>query len=156
MLGWNKTKWYNRFHINLNLNYLQIYTFTLLRNAVQSLILILSHRNCHAWSYTKTNSPPFTERQTATCSDTGYPTPTRANLHPVRNTEIICAKPSMCFFKTKREKIVRTSREWITRDKFSGLGITSAFCPTFLSLLRITLRFYFAFSPQMYSISAYI
>ena len=29
--------------------------FTLLRNAVQSLILILSHRNCHAWSYTKTN-----------------------------------------------------------------------------------------------------
>ena len=36
--------------------------FTLLRNAVQSLILILSHRNCHAWSYTKTNMPPFTEQ----------------------------------------------------------------------------------------------
>ena len=30
-------------------------SFTLLRNAIQSLILILSHRNCHAWSYTKTN-----------------------------------------------------------------------------------------------------
>ena len=29
--------------------------FTLLRNAVQPLILILSHRNCHAWSYPKTN-----------------------------------------------------------------------------------------------------
>ena len=29
--------------------------FTLLRNAVQPLILILSHRNCHAWSNTKTN-----------------------------------------------------------------------------------------------------
>ena len=29
--------------------------FTLLRNAVQPLILSLSHRNCHAWSYTKTN-----------------------------------------------------------------------------------------------------
>ena len=27
--------------------------FTLLRNAIQPLILILSHRNCHAWSYTK-------------------------------------------------------------------------------------------------------
>ena len=26
-----------------------------LRNAVQPLILILSHRNCHAWSYTKTH-----------------------------------------------------------------------------------------------------
>ena len=41
--------------------------FTLLRNAVQSLILILSHRNCHAWSYTKTNmhQSAFTERRTA-------------------------------------------------------------------------------------------
>ena len=37
--------------------------------------------------------------------DTGYPTPTRANLHPVRNTEIICAKPSMCFFKQKERKL---------------------------------------------------
>ena len=39
------------------MNYLQmIVCFTLLRNAVQPLILILSHRNCHAWSCTKTNT----------------------------------------------------------------------------------------------------
>ena len=25
MLGENETKWYNRFYINLNMNYLQIY-----------------------------------------------------------------------------------------------------------------------------------
>ena len=30
--------------------------FTLLRNVVQPLILILSQRNCHDWSYTKTNT----------------------------------------------------------------------------------------------------
>ena len=124
--------------------------FTLLRNAVQPLILILSHRNCHAWSYTKTNMQTVRHLQNDErlhVPDTGYPTPTRAKLHPVRNTEIICAKPSMCFFKTKREKIVRTSREWITRDQLSGLGITSAFCPTFFSLLRITLRFLFCLFP---------
>ena len=43
---------------------------------------------------------------------------------------------------------LNASREWITRDQFSGLGITSAFCPTFFSLFRITLCFYFAFSPR--------
>ena len=68
--------------------------FTLLRNAMQPLILILSQND-----------------ERLHVPDTGYPTPTRANLNPVQNTEIISAKPSMCFFKTKREKIVRTSRE---------------------------------------------
>ena len=85
--------------------------FTLLRNAVQSLILILSHRNCHAWSYTKTNMHQSAIYRTTNGYMFRYPTPTRANLHPVRNTEIICAKPSMCFFKIKREKTLRTSRE---------------------------------------------
>ena len=131
--------------------------FTLLRNAVQPLILILSHRNCHAWSYTKTNMHQSAIYRTTNGYMFRIPgIPHRAKLHPVRNTEIICAKPSMCFFKTKREKIVRTSREWIARDQFSGLGITSAFCPTFFSLLRITLRFLFCLFTQMYSISAYI
>ena len=36
--------------------------------------------------------------------NTRYLTLTRANLHPVRNPEIICAKPSMCFFKTKKRE----------------------------------------------------
>ena len=130
--------------------------FTLLRNAVQSLILILSHRNYHAWSYKHAPVRHLQNDERLHVPDIGYPTPTPANLHPVRNTEIICAKPSMCFFKTKREKIVRTSKEWITRDQFSGLGITSAFCPTFFTLFRITLRFLFCLFPQMYSISAYL
>ena len=78
--------------------------FTLLRNAVEPLILLLSLKQ------TRT-SPPFTERRTATCSGYRVPTQTRANLHPVRNTEVICTEPSMCFYKTKREKTVRTSRE---------------------------------------------
>ena len=128
--------------------------FTLLRNVVQPLILILSHRNCHAWSYTKTNM-----HQSAiyrTMNGYMFRIPGIPHRHGQINTEIICAKPSMCFFKTKREKIVRTSREWITRDQFSGLDITSAFCPTFFSLFRITLRFLFCLFPQMYSISAYI
>ena len=93
-------------------------------------------------------SPPFTERWTATCSgyrvshtDKGKSPPRTKYRNNLRKTKHV-------FLKTKREKTVRTSREWITRDKFSGLGITSAFCPTFFSLLRVILRFYFAFSPR--------
>ena len=62
--------------------------FTLLRNAVQPLILILSHRNCHAWSYTQNKPAPVSHLQNDEglhVPDTGYPTPTRANLHPVHN-----------------------------------------------------------------------
>ena len=60
--------------------------FTLLRNTVQPLILILSHRNCHAWSYTKTNmhqSAIYRTTNSYMFWRPGIP-PTRANLHPVQ------------------------------------------------------------------------
>ena len=108
--------------------------FALLRNAVQPLILILSHRNCHAWSYTKTNmhqSAIYRTTNVYMFRMPGIPHRHGQISTPYEIQKIICVKPCMCFFKTKREKIVRTSREWTTMDEFSGLGITSVFCPTF-------------------------
>ena len=71
--------------------------FTLLRNTVQPLILILSHRNCHGWGYTKTNmhqSAIFTERRTATCfgyrvshTDTGKSPPRTKYRNNLRKTK---------------------------------------------------------------------
>ena len=54
----------------------------------------------------------------------------------------------MCFFKTKKEKIVQTSREWIAIDEFSGLGMTSAFCPTFFFLPNVYLHYVFLAVPS--------
>ena len=70
--------------------------FTLLRNAEQSFILILSHRNCHARSYTKISiSPSFTERRTAASSgyhrgtqtDMGKSPPHMKNINNLRETK---------------------------------------------------------------------
>ena len=75
--------------------------------------------------------------------DTGVPTQTRANLRPVRNTEIICAKRSMCFFKKKeRENCTNLQRinsyisiQW-SRHNF---GILSPF--PYFQLMRIHTTF---------------
>ena len=61
----------------------------------------------------------------------------------------------MCFLKQKERKLYEPS-ENISMDKFSGLGITSAFCSvplSFVSLMRIYTAFLFSRFPQMYKIS---
>ena len=64
--------------------------------------------------------------------------PGTSGIYFVRLPNRLCSSPPLLGFYWNRRgggndvaSGLNVSREWITMDKFSGLGINSAFCPTF-------------------------